>query len=133
MTDIDPAPSPRRRGAQPGNRNAFKDGRYSRRLARSFRMAPPGELRDHLFEVVGAVVRLELGRLGPTPTSEERAAAIERAIRRVHCAGSAPDYRAARSPHEVVRMFHRALDTALTAIPEPIDAPRPGSRITPEN
>ncbi|MEZ4554023.1 MAG: hypothetical protein R3B59_08950 [Dehalococcoidia bacterium] len=131
-TDRDPQ-QPRRRGGQPGNLNAFKDGRYSRRLGHAFRMAPPGDMRDHLFAVVATVVRLELGRLRRAPTTEERAAAIERAIRRVQRAGTTPNYRSARSPREVARMFHNAIDAALTADPEPLDAPSPASRERPEN
>jgi len=126
MPDIGPVPRPpRRRGAQPGNLNAFKDGRHSRRLASSYRIALPGEMRQHLLMVVRAVVGFELGRLGPRPTSEERVEAIERAARRIG--------RAMATPGEVLRWFHEALDSALTATPEPLDASPRTSRKHLEN
>lgn len=126
-------PIRRRRGAQPGNLNAFKDGRYSARSAASYRMAPPGDMRDHLVEVVRVVVRLELARLGPHPTSEQHVAAVGRAMRRVHRAMVSRDYREARSRGEVFRWFHQALDTALTATPEAIEPPPEAARKSPEN
>lgn len=134
MSDLDSLPRrTRKRGGQPGNLNAFKDGRYSRRLAASFRIVPPGDVREHLLAVVAAVVRLELGRLGPRPTSEERAVAVGRAIRRVQRAMSSRNYREARSPLEVFRWFHEAIDSALTAAPEPLEAASPGTTKRPEN
>ncbi|HRC62694.1 MAG: hypothetical protein K1X87_02070 [Dehalococcoidia bacterium] len=134
MPEIEHTPRPPRgRGGQPGNLNAFKDGRYSRRLGHAFRMAPPGEMRDHVFAVFAVVVRLELARMGPHPTVEERVAAIERAIRRLHRAGTSRSYRGGRSPQEVLRWFHDAINTALTATPEPIEPAPPAPRQTPEN
>ena len=134
MLDSEEAPrAPRRRGAQPGNLNAFKDGRSSRRLAHSYRMALPREVREHLALVVRAVVGLELARLGVRPTSEERVEAVRRAVRRVHRAMSGPNYREARSPNEVFRWLHEALTTALADAPEPLDVPPAATRKHLEN
>lgn len=119
MSEPTPADRPRRpRGAQPGNLNAFKNGRYSRRLGQAFRFTPPGDLRDTVLAAVHVAVRVELGKLPLHPTSEERAAAIHRAINRIGAAMATKNYREARSSREVFRMFHEALRPIFETPPD---------------
>lgn len=97
-------------------------------------MAPPGEIRDRVSGLVAVAGRLELSRLGHSPTSEERVDAIERALRRrVHRVGTSADYRAAGFLREALRLFADAVSSALAAGPDPLDAPHPAPKGRLEN